>query len=63
MILDEAMERSEEWAVPGRVTLETSMVSGEGVVRDSGAWMRASSASRSMPWVARNDWAIDGCCE
>jgi hypothetical protein len=23
--------------------------------------MCASSASRSMPWVARKDWAIVGC--
>lgn len=30
-ILDKAIERSEAWVVPGRVTLETCIVSGEGV--------------------------------
>lgn len=58
VILEEAIERSEAWFVPGRVVLEMWMVDGEGVVWDAGAWMRASSASRSMPWVARKDWAI-----
>lgn len=29
--LEEAIERSEAWVVPGRVTLEMCMVSGEGV--------------------------------
>ena len=63
VILDEAIERSEAWVAPGMVTLEICMASGEGVDWDAGAWMRASSASRSMPWVARKDWAIVGCCE
>lgn len=60
-ILEEVIEMSEAWVVLGRLTLEMCMVSGEGVDWDDGAWMRANSASRSMPWVARNDWAIVGC--
>lgn len=61
VILEEMIERSEAWVVPGSVMFEMCMVSGEGVDWDAGAWMRASSASRSMPWEARKDWAIVGC--
>ena len=32
VILEDAIERSEAWVVPGRVMLEMCMVSGEGVV-------------------------------
>lgn len=58
VIFDEVMVRSEAWVVLGRVTFEMCMVSSEMSFEDAGAWIRASSASRSMPWVARKDCAI-----
>jgi hypothetical protein len=63
VMVEEAMVRSEAWVVLGRVTLEMCLVSlemFEGVV---GSWRRASSASRSMPWVARKDWAMVASCD
>lgn len=60
VIFDEVMVRSEAWDLLGSVTLEMVMVSCEAVDWEAGLCRRSSSASRSMPWVARKAWAING---